>query len=134
MNEKEKVSYLKALMYIALADDTIEESESQYLKQLGQIYGLTDSELSEIEKCIMNKEQSIEDVLTGITKKEHKLTLIYDLLALCYVDDNYSISEKSGMKNICSIMGVEEEKLYEFENLMEKQIELQKQINLALER
>jgi uncharacterized tellurite resistance protein B-like protein len=134
MNEKEKVSYLKALMYIAAADDVVEESEEAYLDQLGQMYGLSDVSIAEIKQCILNREESIEEILSNITKREMKLTLLYDLLALCYADNNYSLVEKNGMRRICEIMGLEESKLQEMENLMAEQVELQKKINKALER
>lgn len=134
MNENEKISYVKALVYIALADDTIEKGEEGYLEQIGALYGLSQEQMDEIKDSIINKSETIESILDNIKSREVKLTLLYDLLALCYADDNYSIVEKQGMQNICDIMQIEEEKLQEMENVMLEQIELQKKVNRILER
>lgn len=134
MNEKEKVSYIKALVYIALENDTIEQSEEDYLEQMGKIYGLSEDNLSEIKNSVIHKMESLEEILAGLTERSLKLTLLYDLLALCYVDDNYSLIEKQGMRNICEIMGIESNKLEDLEAAMEEQYLLQKKINVILER
>lgn len=134
MNETEKLSYVKALIYIALADNTIEAGEVQYLDQIGKVYGLSDSCLDEMKKSILSKKENIEDILLGLTERSTKLMLLYDLIALCYADDNYSLVEKQGMENICNIMGIEDKKLSELEVVMEEQVMLQKKINMILER
>ena len=134
MSEKERVSYFKALMYIALADDTIEESEEKYLVQIGNLYGLSEEQISGIKERIIHKYESIEVVLSDITDRKLKLILLYDFLALCYADENYSIVEKAGMNKICAIMEIEKEKLDQMEELMNEQVVLQKKINLILER
>lgn len=134
MNEKERLSYVKALLYIALADDTIEEGEEAYLDQIGMVYGLSQDELSQMKESIMNKTEDLETILVEITERSTKLTLLYDLLALCYANEDYSPIEKQGMKNICRIMGIEIEKLTELEAVMEEQVKLQKKIKTILER
>lgn len=134
VNETEKLSYVKALIYIALADNTIEAGEVQYLDQIGKVYGLSDSCLDEMKKSILSKKENIEDILLGLTERSTKLMLLYDLIALCYADDNYSLVEKQGMENICNIMGIEDKKLSELEVVMEEQVMLQKKINMILER
>lgn len=134
MNEKERISYIKALIYIALADDSVEKGEEQYLDQIGALYGLAPEQMKEIKDSVISKSETIESIIENIERREVKLTLLYDLLALCYADDNYSIVEKQGMENICNIMQIEEEKLREMENVMLEQIELQKKVNRILER
>ena len=134
MNENEKVNYVKALMYIALADDTIDEGEEGYLDQIGTLYGIGGVELRAIKSSLINKSEKIEDILATITNRSTQLTLIYDLLAICYADDQYSVIEKQGMQDICDIMHIEHEKLRALEAAMDEQVELQKKINTLLER
>lgn len=134
MNERERISYVKALVYIALADDTVEEGEDKYLEQIGNIYGISGDAIEGIKDSVKNKKESLNEVLSDITDRKIKLSLIYDLLAICYADDNYSVVEKQGMKNICEILDIEPEKLTQLENIMEEQLELQKKINIILER
>ena len=134
MNEKERVSYVKALVYIALDDNTIEEGEQKHLNQICTLYGLNDSELLEIQDCVVNKKESLEKILSGITNRQMKLNLLFDLLALCYADNNYSILERQGMEKICTMLKVEDSKLAQMEQLMEEQVEFQKKVNQVLER
>lgn len=82
----------------------------------------------------MNREETIEEILSGIANRGTKLTLLYDFLAMCYANGNYSPIEKQGIRNICEIMGVEVSKLDELESEMEEQVALQAKINTLLER
>ena len=134
MRVEEKISYLKALMYIALADDSIEQSELEYFNQLGKLYGLSSNELDDIKKSVVEKNEPLESIVKGITERQTKLSLIYELLALCYVDNNYSAAEKNGMFEICSLLGVEIEKLKALEEIMEESVAIQKKVNVILER
>lgn len=134
MRNEERIPYIKTLMYIALADDTIEESEMQYFEQIANIYGLNDDEINSIKESVIERKENIEDILAGITERDTKLTLLYELLALCYVDDNYSIVEKQGMKKICQLMEIEATKLEELESVMIESKLLQEKINNILER
>ena len=81
----------------------------------------------------MNREETIEEILSGIANRGTKLILLYDLLAMCYANGNYSPIEKQGIRNICEIMGVEVSKLDELESEMEEQVALQAKINTLLE-
>ncbi|MEG2013879.1 MAG: TerB family tellurite resistance protein [Anaerovoracaceae bacterium] len=134
MNEQEKSIYLKALMYIAMADDEVEEDEIQYFQKLGIMYGLKEQQIADLQKSVINREESIESILLGLTERSTKLTLLYDLVALCYADGKYSIVEKTGLQKICEIMGVETTKTTELEEVMKESLELQNRINSILER
>lgn len=134
MNEKERLSYVKALMYIALADDEIDASEQIYLDEVGKIYSLSKEALEEIKDCIVKKDESLESILSGIVIRQHKLSLVYNLLALCYADGHYSFIEQEGIKKICEILNIEEKRLQEFEAIMEEQVKLQERIHVLLER
>lgn len=134
MTYEERVAYVRALMYISTIDEKIEEEELEYLNQVGQLYGIADEELKNIKKSVLKKEESIEQILSAITDRKVQLTLVYELLALCYADNSYDIVEKQGMRNICNILLVEDTKLVEIENAILENIELQKKISTILER
>ena len=134
MNQKEKVSYLKALLYIALADDSVGVDELEYFNRIGEMYGLSGDEIDEIKNSVVEKNEPLEVICEGISERQTKLSLIYELLALCYVDNNYSAKERAGMIDICRLLGVEQEKLMSLEKLMEENVALQKKINTVLER
>lgn len=134
MKTEEKVPYLKTIFYVAMADDRVDASEMSYFDQLAGIYGLSEQELAEIKDSVSSRTESIEKITSGLTERETKLTLLYELLALCYVDNNYSLVEKQGMKQICTLLSIEQEKLTELEGLMQENLHLQGKINKALER
>ena len=62
MRNEERIPYIKTLMYIALADDTIEESEMQYFEQIANIYGLNDDEISNSIRFSFSKYIDVEDL------------------------------------------------------------------------
>ena len=134
MKTEEKISYLKVLFLTALADDTVDEGELQYFNNLGQLYGLSDEELSCIKETVLSKTESLEEIVAGITERSTKLTLLYDLLAVCYADNQYSVAEKNSLRSVCGLMGIETEKLDELEMVMEENVALQAKIATILER
>ena len=134
MNYEERVAYVEALMYIATIDEKVEEKELEYFSQVIQMYGIASDEIEAIKKSILSKEKTLEEILAPISNRKIKLALVYELLALCYVDGSYDFIEKNGMMKICNILGIEESKLRELENVILENIELQKKINIILER
>lgn len=134
MEQKQKVAYLKALIYIAAADDTVQDSERAQFTELGKLYGLTNQEVQEIADSVIKKEESLESILAGITDRSTKLLLLYDLLAICYADNNYSIAEKNTMKTVAALLEIEGSKLTDMENVMTESVELHEKINKILEK
>ena len=111
MEHTEKIAYLKALIYIATADDTIDESEREKFSQLGHIYGLNEDEINSIADSVINKAETLEEILGNISTRQTKLLLVYDLLAICYADGCYSLAEKNAMRSIVNMLHIEEAKL-----------------------
>lgn len=134
MKPEEKVPYLKTLLYIALADDHIDESELHYFQQLGQVYSLDEVQIQEIQDSVVCRKESIESIASKIIERDTKLTLLYDLLAICYADNQYTLAEKEGLKDVCSLLKIEDSKLNELETVMEESVKLQERINMILER
>ena len=133
MEYQERVSYLEALMYVATLDEKVEADELEHFNQVGMMYGLENKEIEAIKKSIMKKEKTLEAILSPIESRKVKLSLIYELLGLCYADGTYNLAEKNGMINICMIMGIEAEKLSELEMAMEESLILQRRIYAILE-
>lgn len=134
MDYQERVAYLEALMFMATIDEKVDEVELEHFHQVGAMYGICNDEIEAIKKSILKRGKSPEQILSPIKHRETKLALIYELLALCYVDGSYDLVEKNGMATICNILNIEISKLHELESAMEESIELQKKINVILER
>lgn len=134
MRENEKISYLKALLYISTIDEELDENEKEYLLRIADAYGLSSEEVDDLLKAVLNREESMEEILFEIKDRKVKLLLVYELIALCYADGNYSDKEKSGVLNISRILGIEKEKVDEIQNIMNESVALQNKINIVLER
>lgn len=134
MEHTEKIAYLKALIYIATADDTIGESEREKFSQLGHIYGLNEDEINSIADSVINKTETLEEILGNISTRQTKLLLVYDLLAICYADGCYSLAEKNAMRSIVNMLHIEEEKLTALEEVIEESTVLNKKLETILEK
>lgn len=134
MDQKQKIAYIKALIYIATADDKVEDAEREQFKQLGELYGLTEQEVQQIADSVTKKEESLDSILAEIIDRPTKLLLLYDLLAICYADNNYSVAEKNSIRTIAGLLGIEESKLADMENVMTESVALHEKINGILEK
>lgn len=134
MEHTEKIAYLKALIYIATADDTIDESEREKFSQLGHIYGLNEDEINSIADSVINKTETLEEILGNISTRQTKLLLVYDLLAICYADGCYSLAEKNAMRSIVNMLHIEEAKLTALEEVIEESTVLNKKLETILEK
>jgi uncharacterized tellurite resistance protein B-like protein len=134
VDEKEKIAYLKALVYIATIDEEFCDSEKQYLLNISNMYGLNQEQSDDLIKAVIDRKESLEDILSEITDRKTKLLLIYELVALCYADGNYSDIEKTGIINVAKILEIENDKVIVIEDLLNEGIKLQEKINVALER
>ena len=134
MEHTEKIAYLKALIYIATADDTIDESEREKFSQVGHIYGLNEDEINSIADSVINKAETLEEILGNISTRQTKLLLVYDLLAICYADGCYSLAEKNAMRSIVNMLHIEEAKLTALEEVIEESTVLNKKLETILEK
>lgn len=129
---EEKVSYVEALIYISTLDEAISAEEKEYVMEIALRYGIPEEYIDSMWKNI-TETGDISKALQPIKERRLKLLLVNELIAICYADGRYSDKEQNGMKNICSILGVEEEKLREIEELMIENINLRMKTLKVLE-
>ena len=122
MLDQERVPYLKMLLYIAAADDNIDNKELDYFVEAALSSGLSHADVLKIKESAIQKEDSLEEIASGITEENTKRELLCDLLTLCYLDKSYSLLEQVGMRAICEVLEVDEERLVELENEAEESI------------
>lgn len=125
MTETEKISYLKALMYIANYDDEINDKELNFFMEFGKKINIQKDKIKEINNSIVNKEEKIEDILKNINN-EIKTELICDLITICYIDGDYSIIEEIGLRTVCENINFDEDKLKELEEIAKERIKVNK--------
>ncbi len=129
----EKVSYVKALIYLATIDqEGISEEEKIYIATIAKAYGIPEENIESLYDDVINT-KDLETILAGIEDRKHKLMLVNELIAISYADGHYLEEEHAGVMKICEILGVEESKLNEIEHLMIRRIELEKETVKVLE-
>lgn len=126
MKQTEKTSYLKALMFMAMADDVITDEEVEYFSNIGLSFGFSPSDIISVKNELEANNETLDIILGGIESYATKIELLYNLLSLCYEDGEYTNDEKSGMWDICTLLGVEIERLSVLEQEIEEQNRLEK--------
>ncbi len=129
---EEKVSYVKALLYIASLDEKVDDSEVEALNSICRLYNIPEEYYADIWNSV-NGSSDIKKILEPIVERNIKLMLINDLISLCFADGRYTDVEKKGIRNISKLLNIEESKVLEFEAIMEENILLRKKLFNALE-
>ena len=109
------ILYLKILMFIASADDTITEDEYDCFTNLAIENGLSEETVTNIKEEIISGDIDISMVLSELTDDRLKKQLINDLILICYSDGHYSITEQNGIKDICNALGITKKQLAQIE-------------------
>ena len=131
---EEKYSYVNALVYIASVDQNICKEEKEKIQNFCKIYGITNEELvNKIFLNCCNKQLALDEILKPITRKNQRIALINDLLALCFADGTYSEVEKDTIVTISSILDIENEKIQQLETLHFESMELNRKFVQILE-
>lgn len=107
--------YLRALMYIAAADETVSEDEYICFSKIAVSSGLSEEAVAEIKTEIETGKANLQEILSGITDDKTKKKLLHDLLMICFADDSYSVAEQNGMREICALLDVNDKKLAQIE-------------------
>ena len=120
MEMTERVSYFKALLFIAAADADISQPEFAHFEELGNALDLSQEALDLAMKAVLDDEESIELILAGITEEATKEQLVRELISLCYADGDYSYLEQCGLLDICVLLHFDLKKLAKIETEEEK--------------
>jgi len=128
MEHIEAIAYLKTLLYIASADNSIDDSEMKCFCSIGESLGLSSNDLISIQTANISQTESIETIVREIKEEQTKISLIKELLSLCYIDGEYSLVEQSGMSEICALLNLSDDVLKKLEADFEKQRKSQKDI------
>lgn len=135
MTQKEKESYLQAMLYVARIDGERDAEESESIRKFAQKLKLenADQKIRHLSKELCEGKE-LRDVLSGIQDRNKKLILIYELVLLACVDGHYSSEENDALRRICAILYVEFEKLREIRDLVKEYCEFRRRAEYVLER
>jgi uncharacterized tellurite resistance protein B-like protein len=112
---EQSIQYLKAIMYIASADNRVSEEEFEYFLGIAVSNGLTEEDATSIRLEIESNTLLLSEILKEITNEKTKKKLIHDLLLICLTDGDYSVAEQNGIKDICGLLEISDKKLVQYE-------------------
>ena len=96
-------SYLKELIRVAKADGHLEKREYDLILRIGQKLACTESEIEALSQEVRHDQQ------TESQTKEHRLKLIFDLVAIMMIDETIDPKELGLCKSIAMKCGFEAE-------------------------
>ena len=103
-NKDTRKSYLKELIKVAKADGHLEQREYDLILKIGQKLACSPSEIESLSQEIQ-LDQPAESPQT----KEHRLKLIFDLVAIMMIDQSIDPKEMGLCKSIAMKSGFEPE-------------------------
>jgi uncharacterized tellurite resistance protein B-like protein len=112
---EQTMQYLQAIMYIAAADNVITPNEYACFYEVAEANGLKKCCADEIKAEIESGNTDLEAILYEISDEDMKKKLLHDLIMMCYADDEYSLAEQMGMRDICTVLSVSPKKLEKME-------------------
>lgn len=119
--QAEEIPYLKTILFIASADETLTDEEMKFFSAEGTKVGLSKEEIDSAINWVKVKKEPLENIAKGIKSEETKSFIVSRLLELCFSDGEYSVPEKNGMIDICILLDFELEKLRKLEGKAEKE-------------
>ena len=134
MRNKEKESYIQAMLYVAKIDGIKREEELRVIRELAEKLNVENIEqkIPQLSSELFEGKE-LRDVLSHVHERTNKLALIYQLVVLAYADGTYSTGENDALRRICAILHIEFEKLYEILELVEEYQRFEKHVAEVLE-
>lgn len=109
-SDLEKGAYLGAIASIATADREATEEELGYIRELCEAANLTGEQAALIERAATELSgEELNRCLDVLKGSDLKHSLITDMIAFAKSDNNYTIEEEAGIKQISDYLGVSEQ-------------------------
>jgi uncharacterized tellurite resistance protein B-like protein len=103
-NKDNRKSYLKELIKVAKADGHLEKREYEFIMTVGNKLACSEDEIREL-----SDEIQLDDPAEASQSKEHRLKLIFDLVAIMMIDGTIDPKELGLCKSISMKSGFEPE-------------------------
>ena len=103
-NEDTRKSYLKELIKVAKADGYLEKREYQFILRIGNKLACTEEEIK-----ALSEEIQLDDPAEASQRKENRLKLLFDLVAIMMIDESIDPKELGLCKSIAMKSGFEPE-------------------------
>jgi len=114
--EADRLPFIKALAYIALADDSVTIDEKQMIRQYADAWDLEDDARSDLQDTLRSGQTSSLDALvSGFSESGTRFLLVQELMRLSHADGTYGDAERREIAVIAQRLGMSEEQFREVE-------------------
>ena len=117
--EESRVNYLKGLIRIAECDNNKTTVEEGYISKIAETFGATYSEIWMAE----GQRSDDHSKCINFETKQEKIIFLMQALYLCWLDDDYSESEREEIVTISGELGIDASELAEIESWVKQGIE-----------
>ncbi|MBD5507482.1 MAG: hypothetical protein HDR05_05415 [Lachnospiraceae bacterium] len=124
-----RVNFLKGLIRLAQADGIVDENEFVFYRQVAVVLELGEAEVECLEKL---KDETNEITFHFETDRE-KMFFLVQAVQLCWVDNDYSDTERNEIRDMCQEMGISVEALEKVEQWVSEGMEWNKRGEALLE-
>lgn len=124
-----RVNFLKGLIRLAQADGIVDENEFVFYRQVAVVLELGEAEVESLEKL---KDETNEITFHFETDRE-KMFFLVQAVQLCWVDNDYSDTERNEIRDMCQEMGISVEALEKVEQWVSEGMEWNKRGETLLE-
>ena len=128
-SKEARISFLKGLLRLANADGIVDENEFVFYRQAAIALELDEEEILALEKAKSDEHRITLDFETD----REKMFFLIQAVQLCWVDNNYSETERKELRSICQEIVISEEALKKVEAWAQEGVEWNKRGEALLE-
>lgn len=123
--EEDKVPFLCMLALVARADGQISADEKQFIDAILLAWKFESNEIQQVYK-ILEDGADLVSVAASFKNPKSPYLLLQDLIALAYVDGEYSDRERIGVREISNAFSISEERVCAIESWVAQGVEWRK--------
>jgi len=112
----DRLPFIKALAYIALADDSVTIDEKQMIRQYADAWELGDDVRSDLQETLRSGQTaSLDALVSEFSESGTRFLLVQELMRLAHADGTYGDTERRETAVIARRLGMSEEQFLEVE-------------------
>jgi uncharacterized tellurite resistance protein B-like protein len=114
--DPDRLPFIKALAYIALADDSVSIDEKRMVTQYAEAWDLGEGVKADLEDTLRaGTRQSLDDLVASFSESGTRFLLVQELMRLSHADGTYGDAERREIAAIAQRLGMSEEQFREVE-------------------
>ena len=112
----DRLPFIKALAYIALADDSVTIDEKQMIRQYADAWNLGEDVRSDLQETLRSGQtEPLDALVAGFSESGTRFLLVQELMRLSHSDGSYGDAERREIAVIAQRLGMSETQFREVE-------------------